>query len=117
MSRGVSSVSRASGPSAAPVAGGGAPCGRAGAAGGAGGATGFGYLTREGAGTSASEHVAKLVCPRIATDDTSATSAQPVCVLQIDPAAEIAKPGCQFKAIFNDHGPRRPGEGTSPGNR
>lgn len=29
---------------------------------------------------------------------------QPLCVLQIDPAAEIAKPGYQFKAVFNDRG-------------
>lgn len=32
------------------------------------------------------------------------TTTQPLCVLQIDPAVEIAKPGYQFKAVFNDRG-------------
>lgn len=36
--------------------------------------------------------------------DVDGSTTQPVCVLQIDPAAEIAKPGYQFKAVFNDRG-------------
>lgn len=31
-------------------------------------------------------------------------SGQPLCVLQIDPAVEMTKPGYQFKAVFNDRG-------------
>lgn len=29
---------------------------------------------------------------------------EPVCVLQVDPIAELAKPGYQFKAVFNERG-------------
>ena len=35
--------------------------------------------------------------------DTASTSV-PICVLQTDPAAELAKPGYQFKAVFNERG-------------